>query len=148
MNELTVEIPSPIAEGELSFSEFDECGWEFFTCKEPVKIKWTIWPDKNDPTNEIAWIDFDFGMTYRVSIIPEHNFLLHNYNGDQGLATYEERVRTTVLFDVMHAFTHYDQDPNYGHLHWAIRGWLDMNLEKHERTEQILAEMERVNPVK
>jgi hypothetical protein len=63
----------------------------------------------------------------------ENNFLLRGYNGISENASFEEIVKTIVLFDVMHALDHCDFDPNYTPFHWAIRGWFQDRLERYER---------------
>ena len=128
-----MELTKPIAEGEISFTQFDEGGLCWFTAKEPIKVQWQIWkdPDKNDM--RYAHITFDFGMSYECSMEVERNFLLNGFNGVSKDSSFEEKVRATVLFDVMHALDHCDMDPNYTPFHWAIKGWLWDRLEKHER---------------
>ena len=122
-----------LEEGELSFTEFDDGGFCYFTAKEPIKVQWQIWkdPDKNDM--RYAHITFDFGMSYECSMEMENNFLLKGYDGINENASLEKRVQATVLFDVMHAMNHCNFDPNYTPFHWAIRGWLKDRLEMHER---------------
>jgi hypothetical protein len=40
----------------------------------------------------------------------------------------------------MHAFFHYNGDPNYGHTHWALRGWLESRVELVDLEEQAFEE--------
>jgi hypothetical protein len=38
-------------------------------------------------------------------------------------------IMATIKFDLMHAFFHYQGDPNYTHLHWALYGNLEDRVE-------------------
>ena len=74
--------------------------------------------------NDEALIVYDFGMEDKVPTNIDKNFL-HNYGREEDprkdpILT----VFSTIKFDLMHAFFHYNGDPNYGHTHWALIGHL------------------------
>jgi hypothetical protein len=121
---------TPIREGQpdeskyatLTITELWSIGHIIF--KAPLKIDVFFGPD--DDGNEEALAVYDFGMSQRIALSKEHNFL-YNYAGSNEDVEPIKTVFATIKFDLMHAFFHYDGDPNYGHLHWALRG----NLEDH-----------------
>ena len=130
---IDADFPNLLEEGELTFTEFDEGGIDWFTVKEPIKVQWQVWKDTEENDTRYAHIIFDFGMSYKISVETNRNFLLTKLNGIDENSSFEEKIKTIVMFDVMHALTHCDMDPNYTHFHWAIKGWLWDRLEKHER---------------
>lgn len=113
-----------IAEGTLTLTfaveQEDLYDYSRLEFDPPLEIKWSVYEDEK---GKMAYVDYDFGMTDRFSIDTDKNFLTWGYGGlTQEKLTPENIVERTVIFDLFHAFTHCDMDPNYGHLHWALYG--------------------------
>lgn len=90
--------------------------------KEPLLIE--IWISEDEST---ATIIYDFGMEHEVSVKKENNLLWKYIENPDA-----EPIKTaiaTIKFDLMHAFFHYNADPNYGPLHWALVGHLDERVD-------------------
>lgn len=77
------------------------------------------------PTDEeeapMALAIYDFGMEQRIPLDKVRNFVF-DYAGNNAENDPLKTVFSTVKFDLMHAFFHYNGDPNYGYLHWALYG--------------------------
>jgi hypothetical protein len=79
---------------------------------EPLEVTATI--EKNSDT---AYYYYDFGMEDRVSVTKTPGGFLYDPDPVQ-------TVLNAVKFDLQHAFNHIDMDPNFGHVHWALRAIL------------------------
>jgi len=90
-------------------------------------------PDEADKASDMdyALAVYDFGMEDKISIKVEKNWL-HNYSGDNPNVEPIKTVFSTIKFDLMHAFFHYNGDPNYNHTHWALFGNLKERVEINE----------------
>lgn len=102
------------AEGKLTIREIKYAG-QIITFKKGQELK--IEYSKYKGEDFIA-VEYDFGMVIKES---------RNKTGFYGIkenTSIKEIVRKSVQYDVEHAFCHPDCDPNYGEIHWAIRGWL------------------------
>lgn len=67
-------------------------------------------------------ISYDFGMDHFVQTDPEKNFLLRKIGSQKATANVAQAIFRTVCFDLFHAFCHFQGDPNYSCLHWALYG--------------------------
>ena len=107
MKEIIIE-----AEGNIVFKEIKYAG-NIITFKdgEELKVKYAKYGEE-----DFINIEYDFGMVVR-----ESNERTGFIKEDTSI---EELVRRTVKYDVEHAFCHPYEDPNYGEIHWAIKGWL------------------------
>jgi hypothetical protein len=101
-------------EAEITITELYGLGGIIF--KTPLKISVSVLKD-----GDTAYVSYDFGMDQRIPVVKERNFL-HNYTGDNPECDPIKTVFSTVKFDLMHAFHHYQGDPNYSHTHWALYG--------------------------
>lgn len=103
-------------------TEFHELGK--ITCKEPISIEvYHI-----DEKTERAYFTWDFGMD---GIVHLKNWILE---GKQ-IEGIKERILADVIFDIGHAFFHYEGDPNYTPYHWALAGWLKDRIETEESVD-------------
>jgi hypothetical protein len=92
-------------------TRFEELGQ--ITCKEPISINvWHV-----DRKKKIVHFFWDFGMEGTVHL---KNWVLEG----RGIKRLKEKILADVIFDVGHAFFHYEGDPNYTTYHWALAGWL------------------------
>ena len=102
---------------------------QYISIFEPIKIEWSYYED-----SQTAHVTYDFGMEYPISMNPEKNCLIspsdHSYVHSD--STIENKIKAVVKFDLFHAFFHYQGDPNYSHLHWALYGNLKNRLFIHE----------------
>jgi len=85
---------------------------------------------------DAAYYSYDFGMDCRVSVVKEKN-CLHNYTNDNAECDPVKTVLSSVKYDLLHAFNHYDGDPNYGHQHWALRACLNSRTTSFDWYEDI-----------
>jgi len=119
---------TPIREGQpneskyatLTITELWSIGHIIF--KTPLKVEVLFGPDEDG--NDEALAIYDYGMEHHIPLTKERNFL-YNYAGKNDPIDHAKTVFATIKFDLMHAFFHYEGDPNYGHLHWALRGNLE-----------------------
>jgi len=96
------------------------------TFKKPLEI--TVYFSQEPETKGLAYIGYDFGMDDQIQTIREKN-CLYDYNNDNEEADPIKTVFATIKFDLMHAFFHYQGDPNYNHTHWALYGNLGDRVE-------------------
>jgi hypothetical protein len=75
----------------------------------------------------VAYVEYDFGMSDEVSIHKQYNYL-YNYTNDNPECDPIKSAFSVVKFDLMHAFHHFNGDPNYTHRHWALYGNLKNNV--------------------
>ena len=68
--------------------------------------------DHRDDTH--VYLTLDFGMPTCVTTVD--NFLAENGDSE------EDIILKTLQFDLVHAFCHPVEDPNYTHYHWALYG--------------------------
>jgi len=97
-------------------------GYGLLVFKEPVVINAT-----QEVGSDIVRFYYDFGMSDEVNVAD--NFLF-DYLGENKEKAPFKTTAATIAFDLNHAFFHYDGDPNFGHVHWALRAVLKNNLEK------------------
>ena len=62
---------------------------------------------------------------YRGELDVKNNFILR-YMDDK---SDEEKIVFDIIFDLMHAFFHVSDDPNYDDYHWALYGNLKDRVE-------------------
>ena len=131
MAEQSVNRPKPKFEGKFIFEAIKE-GASTITFKPPLVVSYTIWEKKNAEGKDsypedvpmMAYGDFDFGMGMMTPVDLEHNWLVHGYNGLTKDSSPEDVLMQSLIYDLFHAFTHCEMDPNYTHYHWALYGWL------------------------
>ena len=99
--------------------EFHEIGK--ITCKDPISISVYYIDEKTDR----AYFTWDFGME---GIVHLKNWILEGKKIEGVI----ERILADVLFDIGHAFFHYEGDPNYTSYHWALTGWLRDRIQADE----------------
>jgi hypothetical protein len=81
------------------------------TCKSPIYIEvYSL-----DRKAKIVYFHWDFGMDGVVGL---NSFNIKNIKG------LKNKIISDVIFDIGHAFFHYEGDPNYTHYHWALKAWL------------------------
>jgi hypothetical protein len=90
-----------------------------FTCKEPIYID-VYYVDRKTKAVHFEW---DFGMDASIGL---NSFTCKNIKG------LKKKIYREVVFDLGHAFCHYEGDPNYTDYHWALKGWLKDRLQVHE----------------
>ncbi len=103
----------PYTSFEIVIKELHGYGAAFFN--PPLVVRGCI--DKDGDTAEFH---YDFGMEDKVALNKERYFL-YNYTGNNEECDPVKTVFASVKYDLLHAFNHYDGDPNYAHRHWALR---------------------------
>lgn len=88
----------------------------------PINI--TCYYPYDDGEGIYGVVEYDFGMEVYISLEPKKNFLIWGYRGLSEKSSHLDILRLTAQFDLEHAFFHPEEDPNYSHLHWALKGWL------------------------
>jgi len=86
----------------------------------PLTVEWSVYEEEGN--GKVAHVYYDFGLHDTFSVEPDKNCLLLGYYGLRAVSPVQEMVEKNVIFDLFHAFTHCDMDPNYTHLHWALYG--------------------------
>ena len=109
--------PRPLEEGRRTLLQISE-GWAYLVFDPPLRVEWSIWKEKDA---SIAYVDYDFGLEFKINLDAQRKSAW-GYNGVNKESTNEEIVTSIIRFDLFHAFTHYQGDPNYSHLHWALYG--------------------------
>lgn len=89
--------------------------------KRPLKVEVLFSSEEGE--KDFAHITYDFGMTDKIPLRKDENFL-YNYGNTNEDADPIQTVLNTIKFDLMHAFFHYNEDPNYMQIHWALEGQL------------------------
>lgn len=79
------------------------------------------------PIEPVACVEYDFGMSDKVSIHKQYNYL-YNCTNDNPECDPIKSAFSVVKFNLMHAFHHVSCDPNYTHRHWALYGNLKNNV--------------------
>jgi hypothetical protein len=107
-------------------TQFEELGT--IICKEPIAVD-VQYIDRKTKTVYFTW---DFGMEGTVQL---DNFILKG-KAVKGIKT---KILSDIIFDIGHAFFHYEGDPNYTHYHWALAGWLNPRVTATDSEGQTLA---------
>ena len=105
---------------KLILTQVSESG-QSVTFIEPLEITYCL---KDDP--DYANIEFDFGMNYEILIT-------NSWLDLDKIPNLKDKIKRIVTFDIIHAFFHPNQDPNYEPLHWAILGWLQDRVVLEEK---------------
>lgn len=109
-----------LAKGSFSFSKIEEDGYRFIEFSTPLEVWWCLY---QNPTtgHRTAYVDYDFGLS--DTFCPYQSIIKGwRYDNITTETQPEEIIRAFVKYDLFHAFFHYNQDPNYTHLHWALYG--------------------------
>jgi hypothetical protein len=92
------------------------------TCKEPIFVDiYSV-----NRKTKVVYFTWDFGMDGTVGL---NNFNIKRVRG------LKNKIIADIIFDIGHAFFHYEGDPNYTHYHWALAGWLKNRVETKESYE-------------
>lgn len=92
------------------------------TCKEPVYIDVYYVNRKT----KVVYFTWDFGMDGTVGL---NSFNIKHLKG------LKKKIISDIIFDIGHAFFHYEGDPNYTHYHWALYAWLKDRVETKDYYE-------------
>ena len=92
------------------------------TCKEPIFIDIYCVNRKT----KVVYFTWDFGMDGTVGL---NSFNIKNLKG------LKKKILADIIFDIGHAFFHYEGDPNYTYYHWALYAWLKDRVETKEYYE-------------
>lgn len=109
--------------GRVIFTEIEESSCKLIF-NPPLLFDYWVYEDKK----AVAYIEFDFGMTVKIAADQDSNFFIWGKNN-----SYEEIIKETIKFDLFHAFTHVNFDPNYTAYHWALLGWLKERTKIYEK---------------
>lgn len=138
MSEETTETkhPKPLFDGKFIFDGLQEGEGEdkrILQFQPRLTIDYTIWNKTDEETGiesypedvpMMGYATFDFGMKMNTPLDAEHNWLVNGYEGLSKDSSPEEILMKTLMYDLMHAFYHTPDDPNFSHYHWALNGWL------------------------
>jgi hypothetical protein len=86
---------------------------------------------------EIAYYDYDFGMSDKVCVNRQDNYL-YNYDNANAESNILKTILNTIKYDLQHAFNHIDMDPNYSHTHWALRAELRDRTTSYDMYEDVV----------
>ena len=115
-----------VEKGKIVLNKIEELGTVIFK-ENPLVVKFFI------VVKNVAHIEYDFGMTDEVNLsIKENYFIKSGYRGLSKESTAKEIITAMICYDIGHAFFHYELDPNYTKLHWALKGWLKDRVETYE----------------
>ena len=129
-------IPKPIIEGKFVFQDIQESHGDsriVISFNPPLIVEYTIWEKQNKITGKdsypedvpvMGFATYDFGMEMNTPLDVEHNWLARGYGGLTPESSLEDILMYSLIYDLFHAFCHCEQDPNYSHYNWALRGWL------------------------
>lgn len=92
------------------------------TCKEPIYID-VYYVDRKI---KVVYFQWDFGMEGKVGL---NSFNIEHLKG------LKKKILADIIFDIGHAFFHYEGDPNYTHYHWALKAWLKDRVETKDYYE-------------
>lgn len=110
------------------------------TCKEPIYVD-IYYVDRK---RKVVYFKWDFGMDGTVGLnsfnikhmqgftIRRVDLVDCNIKHIKGL---KNKILADIIFDIGHAFFHYEGDPNYTHYHWALYAWLKDRVEAKEYYE-------------
>ena len=87
---------------------------------------------------EIAYYTYDFGMSDKVCVNRQDNFL-YNYDNANADANVLKTILNTIKYDLQHAFNHIDMDPNFTHTHWALRAELSNRTTSDDMCDDAVA---------
>ena len=88
---------------------------------------------------EIAYYDYDFGMSDKVCVNRQDNFYYSSDNPDSESDAIKT-ILNTIKYDLQHAFNHIDMDPNYSHTHWALRAELRDRTTSYDMYEDVVTQ--------
>jgi len=137
-------MSEPIDKGKFIFEGIQEGegeGRRVIEFNPPLVIDYTIYEKKDKDTGEdnfsedvkiMGYATLDFGMTLEMALDVEHNHLINSYNGLTENSSITDKFMQTIIYDLMHAFFHIPQDPNYNYHHWALLGWLKERADAQE----------------
>jgi hypothetical protein len=111
-----------LEKGHFTIDKIDESGIRFLEFNPPLNIDWSFYPNSM-PGGRECFVDYDFGLTDRFR--PYASIAMGWSYDDITMKTpISEVVKAFVKYELFHAFFHYQGDPNYSHLHWALSGHL------------------------
>jgi hypothetical protein len=96
------------AVNKLIFGEIDEGGSKLIF-NPPLEVKYWILSEKDKSAD--IWFDFGLQIDLRYD-----NYITSEYK------TVVEKIKKMIEFELFHAFMHYNGDPNYTVIHWALFG--------------------------
>ena len=99
-------------------------------CKKPIYVD-VYHVDRKE---KVVYFTWDFGMDGTVSL---NNFNIQHVKG------LKNKILKDIIFDIGHAFFHYEGDPNYTHYHWGLRGWLKDRVKTND-FEQVLEQWSKI----
>jgi hypothetical protein len=63
---------------------------------------------------------------------------LYNYDNANAESNILKTILNTIKYDLQHAFNHIDMDPNYSHIHWALRAELGNRVTSYDMYEDAM----------
>jgi hypothetical protein len=129
-----------VEEGSFELSKVNEGPDRILEFDPPLEVCYFVYDqdelaDAPPTIKRTAHIQYDFGMVDEF-LIDNKNFFLTSYGGLNTDSSNEEKIRQCVIYDLFHAFLHFEGDPNYCHKHWALTGHLK-NRTKATENEDI-----------
>ncbi len=122
----------PLETGGWTLLEIWE-GYTSITFNPPMRVDFSVW---EEPGAKIDYVTYDFGMDFKINLDAQRRSWW-SYGLDwKKDPSNEEIINAIVRFDLFHAFTHYQGDPNYSHLHWALYGNLKDRCKVTEHFEK------------
>ncbi len=114
--------------GSFTFADLNEGNSVFIKFIKPLVVDWSYYKMGDE---EMVFVDYDFGLTDMFNPMASVK-IGWGYDGVNKDTPLEDIIKAFVKFDLFHAFFHVPEDPNYSHLHWALKGWLNNRVEVKE----------------
>lgn len=128
--------PKPLFDGKFIFEGIQESEGEdkrILQFHPRLTVDYKIWQKIDKETEQECYPDdvpmmgyctFDFGMQMNTPLNAENNILINGYEGLSEESSPQDILMKTLIYDLMHAFYHTPEDPNFTYFHWALNGWL------------------------
>lgn len=121
----------PLETGGKTLVQIKEGSDRWLKFNPHLRVDWSVWREKDE---QIAYVTYDFGLDFKINLDAQRKSWW-GYGCLNKESTNAEIVDAIIRFDLFHAFFHYQGDPNYSHLHWALYGNLKDRCEAVEIDE-------------
>lgn len=85
----------------------------------PLQVNWWVIAEESSEERTIIDILLDNGINWKAGFSKSNPHPAGNREGEEKLET---SIKRMLAFEFIHSFFHYEGDPNYTLLNWAISG--------------------------